>query len=228
MQTLAFMTKIRVQKFSLGQALKSARKESKTSQQVLAAKAGLHRNAIVAIESGRGHLASLEAAAASLGLRIAARTAPDADSLGACLQAQRKRQRLSRRTVAVMAGVSVPAIEAIESNSAGHVATLEALARAIGAGLRLVPVAAPKGFAVTTAASSVSEEWHTPAWVLERVTNVLGPIDTDPASPGRGKSLVEAWLHFTSAEDGLSHPWPGLYQLSLISTHAPNPAIRLT
>ena len=75
MQKLSLMTKIRVQNFSLGLALKSARKDSKLSQQKLAAKAGLHRNAIVALEGGRGHLASLEAAAAALGLRLAARTA---------------------------------------------------------------------------------------------------------------------------------------------------------
>ena len=88
------------------------------------------------------------------------------------------------------------------------------LGRAIGAGLRLVPVATPKSFAVTTGASSASEEWYTPAWVLERVTKVLGSFYTDPASPGRGKSLVEAKLHFTAAEDGLSHAWPGLVWLN--------------
>ena len=214
MQKRAIMAKIRVQKFILGQALKSARKDSKLSQQELAAEAGLHRNAIVAIEAGRGHMASLAAAAAALGLRISARTAPEAESLGACLKAQRKRQRLSRRTVASMAGISVPTIEGLEATSTGHVATLEALARAMGAGLRLVPVAAPKSFAVTTATSSASEEWYTPAWVLESVTRVLGSIDTDPASPGRGKSLVEAKLHFTLAEDGLSHAWPGLVWLN--------------
>jgi phage N-6-adenine-methyltransferase len=111
--------------------------------------------------------------------------------------------------VADLAGISIPAIEGIERLGKGHVATLESLGRAINAGLCLVSKGASPDFWSAAGNSTGDTEWYTPAWLLERVVRAVGPIDTDPCSPGRGKSAVQARLHLTAEDNGLAHDWPG-------------------
>ena len=67
------------------------------SQEALASMAGVHRNAVVAIEAGRGHVGTLLALAAAMGLELAGRALAGQGSVGERLQALRKRRRLSVR-----------------------------------------------------------------------------------------------------------------------------------
>ena len=198
----------------LGRAIRQARRDAKQSQTELATAANLCRNAVVAVEGGRGHIATLTALADALDLEVAGRGLAGAGTLGQRLLALRKRRRLSRRTAARMASISIPAIEGFERTGNGHVAVLEALGRAIGAGLCLVRKGTSPDFWVAAANSTGETEWYTPAWLLDLVVGVIGPIDTDPCSPGRGKSSVQARLHLTASDDGLGHAWPGTVWLN--------------
>lgn len=56
-------------------------------------------------------------------------------------------------------------------------------------------------------ASSTDPNWQTPLHILETVTEVLGFIDLDPASPGADRTLVVANCYFTKVEDGLAQEW---------------------
>ncbi len=198
----------------LGRAIRQARRDAKQSQTELASEATLCRNAVVAVEGGRGHIATLLALADALNLEVAGRGLAGDGTLGQRMLKLRKRRRLSRRTAATMAGISIPAIEGFERTGNGHVAVLEALGRAVGAGLCLVPKGTSPDFWVAAANSTGETEWYTPAWLLDLVVAVIGPIDTDPCSPGRGKSSVQARLHLTASDDGLGHAWPGTVWLN--------------
>ena len=105
------MTNKRVQATGLGKSVRTARHAAGLTQGQLGEKAGLHRNAVVAVEDGRGHLDTLTALADVLGLEITGRTLPGNGALSGRMADLRKRRRLSRRAAAVLAGISVPAIE---------------------------------------------------------------------------------------------------------------------
>ena len=57
--------------------------------------------------------------------------------------------------------------------------------------------------------SHASEEWYTPAWVLELAREVLGAIDLDPASCETANRTVRAHFFFTERDDGLEREWWG-------------------
>jgi len=52
-------------------------------------------------------------------------------------------------------------------------------------------------------------DWYTPGPILDRVRQVLGTIDLDPASDETANQLVRATRYYTEAEDGLKQPWAG-------------------
>lgn len=54
-----------------------------------------------------------------------------------------------------------------------------------------------------------SDEWFTPAHVVELARQVLGRIDLDPASCEFAQRTVQAVRWFGKAADGLSQPWHG-------------------
>ncbi len=108
----------------LGASIRKARLEAGLNQSELALMGGLHRNAVGAIESGRGSVETLSALAEALGLEISGRGLAGDGSLGPRLFALRKRRRLSRRSVATIGGTSIPAIEAVERLGTGHIASL--------------------------------------------------------------------------------------------------------
>jgi ParB family chromosome partitioning protein len=55
--------------------------------------------------------------------------------------------------------------------------------------------------------TSESQEWFTPAAVIDRVRYVLGEIDLDPASCTEANATVGAKRIITVAEDGIRTPW---------------------
>lgn len=57
--------------------------------------------------------------------------------------------------------------------------------------------------------SSDSEEWYTPADIVERVIQVLTGIDLDPCSNSQEAPNVPAAMHYTKEEDGLAQEWHG-------------------
>lgn len=62
--------------------------------------------------------------------------------------------------------------------------------------------------------TSRSQEWYTPTDLLTRIEGFLGGIDLDPASNSHEHPWVPSKRHFTSADDGLAHPWAGTVYLN--------------
>lgn len=57
--------------------------------------------------------------------------------------------------------------------------------------------------------SSETPEWYTPPIIIDCVIQVMEYIDLDPCSNDADSPNVPARHHFTSEQDGLSHPWHG-------------------
>lgn len=57
--------------------------------------------------------------------------------------------------------------------------------------------------------SSTSNEWYTPARILDRARQVLGTIDLDPASSTAANKDVQATRFYTQDDNGLAQPWRG-------------------
>ncbi len=57
--------------------------------------------------------------------------------------------------------------------------------------------------------SSSSNEWFTPRDIIDRVYQVLGEIDLDPASCPEANLVVEAKNFFTKEINGLTQEWHG-------------------
>lgn len=72
--------------------------------------------------------------------------------------------------------------------------------------LEEAPEDAPDSMAIHF--SSASPEWYTPRDIVDRVIAVFGAIDVDPCS-NTGVPNVPAKVHYTEADDGLSHDWTG-------------------
>lgn len=54
-----------------------------------------------------------------------------------------------------------------------------------------------------------NDEWYTPDSVLDRVREVLGFIDLDPASSEIAQNRVKAHKFYTKETNGLIHTWEG-------------------
>lgn len=54
-----------------------------------------------------------------------------------------------------------------------------------------------------------NNEWYTPPKILERVREVLGYIDVDPASSDKAQKAVKAKTYYTKENDGLKFSWEG-------------------
>jgi phage N-6-adenine-methyltransferase len=57
--------------------------------------------------------------------------------------------------------------------------------------------------------TSTSQEWYTPACVLDRVIELFGEIDLDPCSNSHEHPSVVARHHLTAQDDGLAQRWSG-------------------
>lgn len=54
-----------------------------------------------------------------------------------------------------------------------------------------------------------NDEWYTPDFILDKVREVLGSIDLDPATSRIAQERVQALNYFTQADNGLLHEWKG-------------------
>lgn len=57
--------------------------------------------------------------------------------------------------------------------------------------------------------SSASQEWYTPAHIIDRVVEFFGEIDLDPCSNSHEAPNVPARVVYTKEDDGLVQPWAG-------------------
>jgi DNA N-6-adenine-methyltransferase (Dam) len=59
--------------------------------------------------------------------------------------------------------------------------------------------------------SSKTDEWWTPATVIELAREMMGSIDTDPASNAEANAIIKAGIYYTIDNSGLhpDNPWSG-------------------
>ncbi len=57
--------------------------------------------------------------------------------------------------------------------------------------------------------SSKSQEWYTPANIVEASRSVLGGIDLDPASCALANEVIKADRYYSKEDDGLGKEWYG-------------------
>ena len=179
------------------------------TQSELAALASCSVRSVWQAERGQGRT-DLFIRLAAVGKEIAGRSLPPGNHLGARLLALRRRSRTSRRQLCAASGVSPTSIAEVEAGRLGHLAVMERVGEALGAGLALVPLDGAAAFFTGTASSSTWDAWATPRDVLERLYRVVGGgFDLDPCSPGRGRCRVRARMHHDEDDDGLSREWRG-------------------
>lgn len=191
-----------------GAALRAARRRARVAQTALPVGA----TTAWQLERGRGAVASLHKVLEELGLEIQARNLPAGEGIGTRLRRLREMRRLSKRTLATLAGVSRQGLDGVETGG-GRVEVLERVAEALGLRLRLVEAGADRGFWSTAAASSTAVQYYTPREVLDACLAAVGleQYDLDPCSPSRDRRTapVPARRYFTEEDDGLSLPWRG-------------------
>ena len=54
-----------------------------------------------------------------------------------------------------------------------------------------------------------SNEWYTPAYIIEAARKVLGTIDLDPASCEQANQVVRATRFYSAKDNGLAQEWRG-------------------
>jgi transcriptional regulator with XRE-family HTH domain len=163
------------------------------------------------LESGQGNLSTFWTVLHTLNLDIVGRNLPPGEHIGAQIITLRKRQGLSQRALTILVGVSQPTLVELERHSAGRLQTLDHVLTILGAGAYLAPAGATRAFYVHAGNSSTSEHWETPKELLEQLYSVFGAFDLDPYSPisNSRTAPVQAKVHYTEDDDGLSLPWFG-------------------
>ncbi len=194
----------------LGDKLRKFRVAAGMNQSDLASRVGCSIRTVWQAEAGRGRADIYLRLASVLDLELAGRCLPAADHLGARIQALRRRYGVSQRDLAVASLVSPSTIASMEAGNLGHLAVLERVGHALGAGLTLVTRGRGTSFFSLAATSSAWDSWATPQEILDRLYPVVGgPFDLDPCAPQSGRSRVLARQHLTADDDGLTHEWHG-------------------
>lgn len=57
--------------------------------------------------------------------------------------------------------------------------------------------------------SSVSEDWYTPPYIIEKARELMGYISLDPASCEFANAYIKADAYYDKERDGLHRPWYG-------------------
>jgi phage N-6-adenine-methyltransferase len=155
----------------------------------------LPRQTIHRMRKGQGRLAVLTAALRAAGYEL--RPTPEVLARATDKIGQReiaRRAALSRATVAALA------------RGEGTIKSYAALAVALKVSPKIV-----KRKSYAACMSSRDQTWQTPAALLAAILAAAGrcEFDLDPCSP-RADGPTPAALHWTEADDGLSHPWCGM------------------
>lgn len=206
------MSKHRLLSSPLGAQLRAHRKSLKVTQSELANRVGCSLPTIGQAERGEGRVDTFQRLSAAMDMEISGRSLPPGEHLGARLSLLRRRRGISRRSLAALSEVSTPTIAALEGGAMGHLAQLERVAIALGAGLCLVPEGKALSFWRSAGTSSAYQAWTTPPELLEKLYPIVGgKFGLDPCSPthDRRSAPVRAQLYFTVQDDGLTLPWVG-------------------
>jgi phage N-6-adenine-methyltransferase len=192
----------------LGTSLRTHRQKQKKTLNQVASACKLSYRAVWKLEHGAGTYQCLNMVLDFLALEIAGRNLPPGEHIGQQLKALRLRQGLSLDAVCHMAGISKTGIRFLEKAGGKHIAVLEKVADALGAGLYLKPLHEQKSFYTHAGNSSGQDLWQTPKWLIASLCEVFGAFDLDPCAPRRRDNYT-AKRGFTADDDGLNRPWFG-------------------
>ena len=109
----------------------------------------------------------------ALGWTLRGRNLPAGDSIGQQVAILRKRQKLSQRSLAAMAGITQPTVIALEVRNSGRLSSLNAILTVLGAGPVLSAAGENPSFYAHAGNSSAHEAWSTPSWILDRLYSVF-------------------------------------------------------
>jgi hypothetical protein len=73
----------------------------------------------------------------------------------------------------------------------------------------LAPAEDKPAYRLAPLMTSASEEWYTPAHIVEMARDVLGVIDLDPCTSEVANQTVKAAYVYTKDDDGLAQDWTG-------------------
>jgi transcriptional regulator with XRE-family HTH domain len=185
---------IGTKRMDFGTFIRQARTSSGLSQAELANRAGLSIGVIYELEArGNGTVALLTKLCTALDLRLTG--LPRRPNFAQQVRVLRLRRGWSQEKLAMKAKVSAPAIMRLERGNA-RVATLSAALDV------LAPEARIRKPELAQWRAGTRDRRFTPQEVLERVHNVIGAIDLDPAA--HRESSVIAQRYFYEEDDGLS------------------------
>ena len=187
------------------------RKREGLTQGEVAASAQTSIPAIRKLERGLGNLTTWTKTLKALGWTLRGKNLPAADSIGRQVALLRKRQKISQRSLASMAGITQPTVIALEVRNTGRLSSLYAVLTVLGAGPVLTTAGEKPSFYTHAGNSSAHEAWGTPTWFLDRLYSVFDHFDLDPCSSSKDRRIarVKARAYFTAEDDGLSLPWSG-------------------
>ena len=194
----------------LGCKLQTLRRTTGLTQCGLADKGRCSIRTVWQAEHGQGRTDIFLALTELLNAELTGRALPPGEHLGLRFRALRERYGMSQRDVGRASSISPTTVGSLEAGELGHLAVLERVGQALGAGLTLVGKGKATTFFSVTATSSAWDDWATPQAVLDRLYPLVGGrFDVDPCSPRKGRSRVLARLHLTADDDGLTHEWHG-------------------
>lgn len=183
---------------NLGEALRAARKLIGLTQDEVAGRAGVNRQIIIGLEAGRGSVQNFIRTADAVDLRIAG--LPPARTIGARIKLTRTRRGWTQSTLAERAGLSIPSVRTVERDG-GQLSSLQAIIAVIAPAVRT-----RKSEKANWTAGNRDQRF-TPAWLLNEIVTVFGPINLDPCA-GEGAAVV-ADRYITAEEDALVTKWSG-------------------
>ena len=183
---------------NLGVALRAARKSIGLTQDDVAGRIGVNRQIIVHLEAGRGSVQNFSRAADAVDLRIAGLR--PGKTIGARIKLTRTKRGWSQANLADRAGLSIPAVRAVERDG-GQLSSLQAIISVIA------PTVRTRRSEKANWTAGNRDKRFTPAWLLDEIVSVFGPINLDPCH-GEGAAVV-ADRYITIEEDALTSTWSG-------------------
>jgi phage N-6-adenine-methyltransferase len=197
--------------FPVGERLRLRRRELKKTQADVAAALSLSLPTVRQAEIGQGYFSVFLVIIGFLELEMSGMSLPQGAHLGDRLAKLRKRKKLSLRSLAEAADISPTTLGSLERGVNVQTSVILKVGETLGAGLFLWPKGEPTPFFSTSGNSSAYDGWTTPAWVLEKLYEVVGGrFDLDPCAPTRtGLGGVRARIRFTEEDNGLALPWFG-------------------
>ena len=195
----------------LGKELREYRKSIHKTQSEISHLAGISVPTLRMLENGHGNLSSFFKVLNVLNLEVRGRNLPPSFSVGNQISKLRKRRDVNQRELALLAKSTQPTIVNLEKRTRGRLSLLGKCLDVLGAGAFLSPKDDKQKFYTSVGNASVQHNWHTPAWLLEKLYTVFEIFDLDPCSPTnkRKQAPVKAKLYYTASDDGLSLPWCG-------------------